>query len=251
MVQVQPSVTDDDHPWSLHKVNYGGHHSICSRLAWCRQIGGQKMAGMQQSMTKSQPDLLSTVMNVFNMFQINPLGYLSGNVWTLWKCDGWIDRQVNSQMDGRTSQFPCQWRIWHQVYLPTPVRLWFFTQSPSNHYSEKCWSLLGADMMESCVKLLNCMSLKMWPEQRVCDFYDISKFVFFKKFVLQISLNYDPDCLTNDKSALVQPRLLLVLSVKPLSKPVTDGFTDGCNATKHFHLCKLSVVISCNFICVD
>ena len=189
------------------------------------------MAGMQHSMTKSQPDLLSTMMNVFNVFQINPLGYLSGNVWTSWTCDGWTYRQVNSRMNG-TGQFLCQWRIWHHVYLPTPVWLWFFSQSPSTYYSEKCWSLLGTDMMESCVKLLNCMSLKMWREQKVCDFYDIFKFVLFKESVLQISLNYDSDCLTNDKSALVQPSLLLVLGVKPLSKPVTDGFTDGCNATK-------------------
>ena len=35
-------------------------------------------------------------------------------------------------------------------------------------------------MMESCVKLLNCVSLNMWPEQRVCDFSDIFKFVLFK-----------------------------------------------------------------------
>ena len=191
----------------------------------------------------------STMMNVFNKFEINPLGYLPGNVWTPLKCDGWIDRRVNSQMNGRTSQFLCQWRIWHHVYLPTPVRLWFFTQSPLNYYSEKRWCLRGADMMESCVKLLNCVSLKMWPEQRVCDFTDIFKFVLFKKFVLQISLNYDSDFLTNDKSALVQPSLSLVLGVKPLSKPVTDGFTDGCNATKplqvkwchqlQFHLCWL------------
>ena len=73
--------------------------------------------------------------------------------------------------------------------------------------------------------------IKMWPEQRVCDFSDIFKFVLFKKFVLQISLNCDPDFLTNDKSAMVQS-LSLVLGVKPLSKSVTDGFTDGCNATK-------------------
>ena len=200
----------------------------CSRLTSCRQIGGQKMAGMQESMTKSQPDLLSTMMKVFNMFQINLQGYLSGNVWTLWKCDGWTERQVNSRMNGRTSQFPCQWRIWHQVYLLTPVRLWFFTQSLSNYYSEKCWSLLGADMMESCVELHNCMFLKMWPEQKgVWLLWHLQI-----QFVLQISLNYDPDCLTNDKSALVQPSLSLVLSLKPLSKPVTDGFTDGCNATK-------------------
>ena len=111
-------------------------------------------------MTKSQPDLLSTMPNVFNKFEINPLGYLSGNVWTPWEFDGWTDRWVNSRMNGRTSRFLCQWRMWHQVYLPTRVRLWFFTQSPSNYYSEKCWSLHGADMVESCVKLLNCMSLK-------------------------------------------------------------------------------------------
>ena len=177
---MQPSVTDDDHPWSLHKVNYGGHHRICSRLTSCRQIGGQKMAGMQQSTTKGQPDLLSTMMNVFNKFEINPWGYLSRNVWTPWKCDGWIDRRINSRMNGQTSQFLCQWRIWHHVYLPIPVRLWFFTQSQSNYYSEKRWSLRGADMMESCVKLLNCVSLNMWPEQRVCDFSDIFKFVLFK-----------------------------------------------------------------------
>ena len=88
-------------------------------------------------MIKSQPDLLSTMMNVFNTFQINPLGYLSGNVWTPWRFNRWTDRPVNSRMNGWTSQFVCQWPIWHQVYLPTPVRLWFFTQSPSNYYSEK------------------------------------------------------------------------------------------------------------------
>ena len=148
---MQPRITDDDHPWSLHKVNYGGHHSICRRLTSCRQIRGQKVAGMQQSMTKSQPDLLSTMRNVFNKFEINPLGYLSGNVWTPWEFDGWTDRWVNSRMNGRTNQFICQWRMWHEVYLPTRVRLWFFTQSPSNYYSEKCWFLHGADVVESCV----------------------------------------------------------------------------------------------------
>ena len=124
---MQPSITDDDHPWSLY--------SICRRLTSCRQIGGQKIAGMLQSMTKSHPDLLITMMIVFKKFEINPLGYVSGNVWTPWKCDGWTDRWVNSRMNGRTSKFLCQWRMSHQVYLPTPVRLWFFTQSPSNYYS--------------------------------------------------------------------------------------------------------------------
>ena len=55
------------------RVNYGDHHNICSRLTSCRQIEGQEIARMQQSMTKSQPDLVSTMMNVFNRFQINPL----------------------------------------------------------------------------------------------------------------------------------------------------------------------------------
>ena len=186
------------------------------------------MAGMQQSMTKSQPDLLCTMMNVFNMFQINPLGYLSGNVWTLWKCDGWTDRQVNSRMNGRTSQFPCQWRIWHQVYLPTPVLYPITIKLLFREVLVSPWSRNDGILCE--ITQLHAIKNVAWT--KVCDFYDIFKFVLFKKFVLQISLNYDPDCLTNDKSALVQPSLSLVLSVKPLSKPVTDGFTDGCNATK-------------------
>ena len=156
-------------------------------------------------------------------------------------CDGWIGRRVNSRMNGRTSQFVCQWRIWHHVYLANPVRLWFFTQSPSNYYSGKRWSLRGADMMESFVKLLNCVSLKMWPEQRVGDFSDIFKFVLLKKFVLQISLNYDSDFLTNDKSALVQPSLSLVLGVKPLSKQWLMALLMDVMPPS---LCKLSAAIS-------
>ena len=87
-------------------------------------------------------------------------------------------------------------------------------------------------MVKSCVKLLNCMSLKCGLNKGYVIFSDIFKSVLSEKFVLQISLNCDPDFLTNDKSALVQPSLSLVLGVKPLSKSVTDGFTDGCNTTK-------------------
>ena len=90
------------------------------------------------------------------------------------------------------------------------------------------WSRYGGILCE----ITQLHVIKMWPEQRVCDFSDIFKFVLFKKFVLQISLNCVPDFLTNDKSALVQPSLSFVLGVKPLSKPVTDGYTDGCNTTK-------------------
>ena len=134
-----------------------------------------------------------------------------------WKSK-WMDGQAHSYANGAYDiKYICHHR----------VRLWFVTQSPSNYCSAKCWSLLGADMMESYVKLLNCMSLKMWPKQKVCDFYDIFTCVLFNEFVLQISLNYDPDCLTNNMSAFVQPSMSLALGVKP-------------------SLCKLSV-ISCNF----
>ena len=50
----------------------------------------------------------------------------------------------------------------------------------------------------------------MWPEQRVCD---ISNAFLLQKFVIQISLNYDPEFPTDDKSALAQVmdhRLLVV-----------------------------------------
>ena len=46
--------------------------------------------------------------------------------------------------------------------------------------------------------------IKMWPEQKGVIFLTSSN-AFFLKFVHQIPLNYDPDCLINDKSALVQP----------------------------------------------
>ena len=121
------------------------------------------------------------------------------------------------------------------------VRLWFVTQSPSNHCSERCWSHCGTDMMAFSVKILNCLSLKMWPGQWRRDLSDIFKCVLFKMSVLPISLNYDPDCPISDKSALVQPSLSIVLGFKPLSKPVMVDFTDACNATK-----TLQVVISCN-----
>ena len=41
----------------------------------------------------------------------------------------------------------------------------------------------------------------MWPEQGVCDF---SNAFLLQKFVIQISLNYDPEFPTDDKSALTQ-----------------------------------------------
>ena len=145
----------------FNRVNYGGHHSICSRLTSCRQSESQEI-----SESKSQQDLVSTMMNVFNKFDINPLGCLNGNVWIPWKCDGWTYRWMNIRMNGWTSPFLSQWRIWHQVHLSSPGQIMFPYQSPSNCCSEKCWSVRGTDMMTSCVKLLNCMSLKMWPEQK-------------------------------------------------------------------------------------
>ena len=54
-----------------------------------------------QKSTRS--DLVSTMMNVFNKFEINSLSCLSGNVWTLWKCSRWtkwMDGQAHSYANG-------------------------------------------------------------------------------------------------------------------------------------------------------
>ena len=72
---------------------------------------------------QSQPDLVSTMLNVFNKFEVNPLVCLSGDVWTPWKCNRWTDRRMDIRMNGRTSPFLRQWRIWHQVYLSSPGQI--------------------------------------------------------------------------------------------------------------------------------
>ena len=133
-------------------------------------------------------------------------------------------------MDGQTDSYAngvCDMKYICQPgsdYCSLPNHHKIITQRSVGFSMEQIWWNLVCEITQLHV-------IKMRPEQRVCDFSDIFKFVLFKKFVLQISLNCDPDFLTNDKSALVQS-LSRLLGVKPWSKSVTDGFTDGCNATK-------------------
>ena len=68
-----------------------------------QQIDLMEIAGLQQSMTKCRPDLVSTMMNVFNKFEINSMSCLSGNVWTPWKCNRWtkwMDKRAHSYANG-------------------------------------------------------------------------------------------------------------------------------------------------------
>ena len=65
------------------------------------------MTGVRQGKIQIQQVLVSTKMNVFNKFKINPLGFLSGNVWPPWKCDGWTDRQMTIRMNGQKNPFLC------------------------------------------------------------------------------------------------------------------------------------------------
>ena len=133
----------------------------------------------------------------------------------------WMDGQANSYANGVYDiKYICQPG---SDYGSLPNHHQIITQRSAGLSMEQIWWNLVWNCSTAC---------QMWPEQRVCDFSDIFKFVLFKKFVLQISLNCVPDFLTNDKSAFVQPSLSLVLGVKPLSKSVTDGYNDGCNTTK-------------------
>ena len=56
---------------------------------------GPEMAGMQQSMTKSQLGLESSMMNISIKFGINSQDWLSGNVWKPRKFDGWTDGRMD------------------------------------------------------------------------------------------------------------------------------------------------------------
>ena len=168
-------------------------------------------------------------MNVFNKFEINPLGCLSENVWTPLKCNRWTDRQMNIRMDGSTSPFLRQWHIWHQVYLSSPgqimIRYSITIKLLPREVLISPWSRYDGSMCE--ITQLHAIYKVAWTKG--CDFFSTYSNAFLvKKFVLQISLNYDPGCPMNSKLALVQV-MTLPMHVAPPS------------------FCRLSVVTSCNF----
>ena len=135
----------------------------------------------------------------------------------------WMDGQANSYANGVYDiKYICQ--PWSD-YGSLPNHHQIIIQRSAGLSLEQIWWNLVWNYSTAC-------HWKCGLNKGCVIFMTSSNSFCSKKFVLQISLNYDPDCLTNDKSALVQPSLSLVLGVKPLSKPVTDGFTDGCNATK-------------------
>ena len=139
---------------------------------------------------------------------------------------GQTDGSVSEGMDGQAHSYANG--VYDIKYICHHwVRLWFVIQTLSKYCSEKCWSLRWADLVTACVKLLTGMSLTMWSEQRGVIFPTSSNAFWF-----QISMNYDPYRLTNNKSALVQVIACCLLGVKPLSKLVIIDFTAACSATK-------------------
>ena len=67
---------------------------------------------------------------------------------------------------------PSRWRIWRQVYLPSPAQIMVRYPIITKLLLKKCWPPNGADIMTACLKLLNCMSSTMWPEQNGWFFSD-------------------------------------------------------------------------------
>ena len=143
--------------------------------------------------------------------------------------DRWADRWMNIRMNGQTSPYLRKWRTWHQVYLPSPGQ--FMVCYPITitlllrGVSVSPWSRYDDSMCE--ITQLHVINNVAWTKGGVI-FPASSNAFLLKKFVLQISPNYDPDFPTNNQSALVQVMTLL-MHVVPSS------------------FCRLSVVISCKF----